>query len=650
MSGKNAHGAGAIWVAALLAGLIGAAAAARATGVGASAAGADEVDIERLMAEARRHFDFARMDAVLLRDETRIEVLAAGGLRTTIHSIVWIGSELAVDAYADLRVPYRADRGTLNVERLRTWRDGHWWPHPTEVSPTAVVETLPGELAQAYDYTGLREMMLLHDGVEIPCAVETRYTIEQSSPPDRGHDGLWLAAQDDPCLEAVLSIAIPAGQRLRYALRNGLPEPAQPAAGMYVWRTGPVARLPRPLTGRPAESVPCVVWSTWESWSDLAGACAAEFAQTTSLGSALADTLAAAVAREPDARGRAYAVSNAVERWTRVVGCDESFWYGEPRAADRTWETAYGHALDRAVLAAGLFRAAGLEARPYLRARVRGAIDAGVPARSWFEGVRLAVRGTEPAAPYQAAYDPRSGSLRAGPMERAGWAIWFPEEGGAPPAAPADPGPAALELILTLAPGADSTWTGSGYVRATGALAPYAEMVGFASEAHDHLAAVAAALKGATITEHNVAELEPDRVIAGFTLEWKPEQPDAQGRTHVELGDPAGGLMAHLPGDVHLYNTSRESSILLEQPLRQRIELRLRLGERQTVYVPAATEQVTPAGEQSVTVTRQGEWLYIVRETRIEATEIPALQWPDLRELLLAETSPRSRTVLLAGD
>jgi hypothetical protein len=655
MSGKSALCAAAVLIAALLAGLIGGVAVAGAAGATGAASGTmgavdGDVDVEALLAEARRHFDFARMDAVLLLDETRIDALPAGGLRTVIHRIVWIGTKLAVDTYADLRVPYRADRGTLSVQTLRTWRDGRWWPHPSDVSPTAVVETLPGALTQAYDYTGLRETMLLHDGVEIPCVVETRYTIERSGPPERGHDGLWIAAQDDPCLDAALSISVPAGQRLRYALRNGLAEPEQPSAGMYVWRTGPVARLPRPLTAQPAERAPCVVWSTWASWSDLGRACAAEFGETTSLGPALADTLAAAIAREPDARGRAQAVADAVERWTRAVPYDEGFWFGEARPADRTWETAYGHALDRAVLAAGLFRAAGLEARPFYRARVRGAIDASVPARSWFDGVRLAARGTDPEAPFQADYDPRAGQLHAGPVEAAGRVIWYPDDASTPPAAPPVPAPTSFELILTLAPGADSTWTGSGYLRATGALAPYAEMVGVGREACDHLAAVAAALNGATITDHNVAELAPDRVVAGFALEWKPEKADDQGRTRLELGDPAGGLMARMPSDVHLYNARRESPVILDQPLRQRVELRLKLGERKTAYVPEAAEQVTGAGRCAVTVERRGEWLHIVREIRIEATDLPAAQWPDLRELLLAETGPRNRTVLLARD
>ncbi len=619
-------------------------------GGAAAQTAAGGADVESLLAAARQRFDLARADAVLLLDETRIEVLPDGSLRTQIHRIVWMGTELAVDTHADLRVPYRADRGTLRVEVLRTWRDGRWWPHPTEVSPTAVVETLPGSVARAYDYTGLRETMLLHDGVEIPCVVETRYTIDQAGAPERGHDGLWLAAKDDPCWQAVLSISVPAGRPLRYALRNGLAEPAQPTAGTYVWRLGPVERLPRPLTTQSAESAPCVVWTTWGSWSDLARASSAEFAQTASLGSALADTLAAAIAREPDARGRAHVVADAVARWTGYVGCDESFWFGEPRPADRTWETAYGHGLDRAVLAAALFRAAGLEARPFFRARVHGAIDVTVPARSWFEGARLAVRGADPEAPFEAAYDPRSSHLQAGPVEAAGRVIWFPDEPGAMPAAPAAPAPGALELILTLAPGADSTWTGSGYLRASGALAPYAAMVGVDREAHEHLAAVAAALPGATITGHNVAELAPDRVVAGFALAWKPAPADERGRTRLELGDPAGGLIARLPDDVRLYNARRESPVLLEQPLRQRIELRLKLGERAPVYLPVTAEQATTAGRQSVTVTRQGEWLHIARELRIEALDVPAPRWPDLRELLLSETSPRNRTVLWSGN
>jgi hypothetical protein len=136
-------------------------------------------DLDRLWAEAQAHYDLEAVDAVLLLESLHVTVAASGDRTTRIHRVVWIGSEVGVDDYADLRVPYNSGNSTLKVTALQTWRDGRWWPAKPAISPTAVVETLPFAMARADDYTSMRETMLLHDGVEIPCIMETAYEIAQ---------------------------------------------------------------------------------------------------------------------------------------------------------------------------------------------------------------------------------------------------------------------------------------------------------------------------------------------------------------------------------------------------------------------------------------------------------------------------------------
>ena len=135
-------------------------------------------DIGALMTAAEEHYDLSRLDAVLLVEDLTV-VVAPGSRRTTVHRVAWLGTEIGLNAYADLRIPYNTDTSTLEVVALRTWMDGRWWPHESEISPTAVVETTPGAIQSADDYTMMREAMLLHDGVELPCIMETAYEIEE---------------------------------------------------------------------------------------------------------------------------------------------------------------------------------------------------------------------------------------------------------------------------------------------------------------------------------------------------------------------------------------------------------------------------------------------------------------------------------------
>ncbi|MCK4413126.1 MAG: DUF3857 domain-containing protein [Candidatus Eisenbacteria sp.] len=604
-------------------------------------------DIGELMEDARAWVDFSRMDAVILLEETSVEVLAGGGMRTTVHEIIWIGTDLGLDTYGDLRIPYRSDRAELKVHTLRTWRDQTWWPAPQGISPTAVVETLPGALSRADDYTAMRETMLLHDGIEIPCVVETRYEITDRGAGGETRDGSRLFSRADPAVRVIFRLSVPRGMRAIFALRNGAPQPEVLSQGTYVWRQERVERLPRPLTDAPAAYLPCVIWSAWESWDALGSAFSSAFEAAQVVGATLGDSLHAAIEHEPDARSRATAVSEFVDEWTRAVHYDDQSWTFEPRPADRTWETAYGHTLDRAVLAAALFREAGLEVAPIFRSRTPGRVEATVPALAWFDRLVLALDGKDDGLAYRGYYDPEDGRLVDFAATLAGYAGWTP---GSEPEFFAGPSRGELFVALTLEPGEEGAWTGNGYLRGIEGLAPHAELSGLEGETAAWIGSVAGVIEGAELTEHSVATLEPGAVAAGFSFDWTEGDPDEYERVTLTLGDPAGGVIAHLPHDVALCDERRDSPVMPSSPMRQRVKLRLAVGDREVVYAPAPMELATAVGRFSISVDQQEGWLTIIRELAIDETRITPEMWPELRALLLADNAPRNRRVMLRSE
>jgi hypothetical protein len=134
-------------------------------------ASAGGLDIGALMSQAKSSLDLSELDAVLLYDGCEIEVQVDGGLRTTFHQIAWISTELGIDEYADLRVPYSTETMSLEVHALRTWRDDRWWPHESAISPTAVVETTPSVLGHADDYLTIRQWWFVTRSVFRPASV-----------------------------------------------------------------------------------------------------------------------------------------------------------------------------------------------------------------------------------------------------------------------------------------------------------------------------------------------------------------------------------------------------------------------------------------------------------------------------------------------
>jgi hypothetical protein len=609
-------------------------------------------DIGELMAAAEEHYDLARLDAVLLLEDLTITV-AAGSRRTTVHRIAWMGTEIGLDAYGDLRVPNNTGTSTLEVVALRTWMDGRWWPDETKISPTAVVATTPGAIQSADDYTTMRETMLLHDGIELPCIVETIYTITERRPPEYGFDGLWIFAKADPAVMTRLVLEVPKGMTLHHAERNGAPEPAldRSAADVdtYVWRGEFVDRLARPLTRGPAAYAPHVAWSTWESWGALGDAVAASVARSASLNEALADSVANLIKLRPVPLARTEAVVDFINETTRAIRYDDSHWQLAPREAVRTWNTAYGHRLDRAVLAAALFEEAGCAITPAYRSAAFWCADDEVPTLERFDGLLLHLNDIG------ALYDPLNGTLLQSRTGLTGRSLWLAGRDDSPVLVAAEE-TSGCELVLSVEPGEEEGWTGSGILVTTGTLSCYGDIVGLEGEAGSHLSRVAsAALAGASVEDHSLAVLQEERVVAGFSFAIDDAEPDDSGRTRFELGDPACGLLASLPRDVHLYVEHRDSPVMLPGAAVQTLTLRIDVGDREVVRVPEEVTLENSIGHFRLTVEREGSEITITREVAVSAggdasdaaLRIGPAEWPSLRAILLEEADPRNRTILL---
>ena len=166
-----------------------------------------------------------------------------------------------------------------------------------------------------------------------------------------------------------------------------------------------------------------------------------------------------------------------------------------------------------------------------------------------------------------------------------------------------------------------------------------------------------AALAGASVEDHSLAVLEDNRVVAGLSFSLDDPEPDDSGRTRFELGDPAGGLLASLPPDVHLYVGRRDSPIILPDAVVQTLTLRIDVGDREVVRLPEEVTLENDVGRFRLTVEHEGSEITITREIAVGpaadddasggALTIGPAGWPSLRAILLEEADPRNRTILL---
>ncbi len=631
----------------ILAAILAAPAAAGTSGVspGTSIGTSSGRDLDALLARARALPGFAQRDAVLLCEARLVTVSPGGDLAVRTHQAVWIATRSGLNAYADQRVPWHAGTSTLAVTKLRTWRDGRWWPDAVTISPTAVVETLPYALEYAADYADLRETMLLHDGVELPCLLETEYEIVERAGAQAGADGLWVFARRDPAVVSEFALCVPVGVAVRHVERRGAPAPTVATAHGATTRTWRLEDVPQhglPAIAVPAADAPSVLWSTWDSWQALGAALSRGFDDDAPLGAALRDTLAARLGNAPDDRSKARAVVKLLEEGVRSVHVDDRPWRAAARRPERTWDTAYGHGSDRAVLAAALFRGAGLTAALRYRARGGRPVDPQVPAAAEFDGPFLEIAG----AGLGAFYDPSKGKLTESPSAFAG-----PLLGGSGLIQRPDGEATVANLFafdITLAPSDSGGWCGAGSLRTDGLFSAHDRMAGLDGDAQGHLGAVVASVfAGATVAGSNPATFRPEAVTYGFTANVPEDEADDFDRLRLTVGDPLGGLASLLPADVHLYEESRSSAVLLPGSLVQRVRTTLSPGDREFAHLPPDREVVNAAGRFSLRVERDGGRVVVKRELSVAAGEVPPARWPELRALLLEDADPANRTLLL---
>ncbi|MBE0567499.1 MAG: DUF3857 domain-containing protein [Krumholzibacteria bacterium] len=627
--------------------LLGAAAAsARTMGVSAGH------DLDALWAQAQKTHDTAQEDAIILLDSRTVTVGDEGTVVTRVHQVVWIATAQGIRGYADLRVPWNSATSTLEVEKLRTWMDGRWWPDAEEISETAVVETLPYAVALADDYTSLRETMLLHDGVELPCIMETAYTIAVQGPPTAGADDLFVFPQRDPVVRSEYVVEVPVGVEVRWEALNGAPEPVVTENGVkeLAWTMDGAGALKLPVTEQPEAYEPAIVWTTWESWEVLLREFNAAIEAAAVLDTALVDSLAATTAGLVDKFSRSQAVVEFVNASVRAVHCDPKSWLFSPRSATRTWETGYGHALDRAVLAWALLGACidGLSVCPVDLVRAGfGGVAPELPRISDTSGLRVSLQAQGGIADY----DPLTGSLV--PRTRGEGLMYL---GGAVPMTTTAP---VLRVAMAIEPAANG-WTGTAFIRAVGGSSNWVDLqIGEGSWSEFCEGQLAGLLPGICETSAKPTVASGPYLEARCAFRIGGFEADDTGRFVIAVGQPDSGVLSRLPHDVSVADERRESPVRLPWGMSQVIELRLRTAGVSAAAIPQAKTIKNGAGMFSVAVDEADGWLTVVRSIALTpegagllGEDPPMIEhepesWPDLRALLLEEMDPANGTIVL---
>jgi hypothetical protein len=344
-------------------------------------------------------------------------------------------------------------------------------------------------------------------------------------------------------------------------------------------------------------------------------------------------------------------IAEFVEQTVRSVDYPERYWLWSPRLATRTYSTAYGHGLDRAVLAASLFREAGMTVIPMFVSNGYGDVNEGVPTLARLGGIGVRVS----SGSFAGYYNPESGDVVSSPSGLFGRAVWPLDDSNGPKLlTDAFDNASCFDIRIDLKYDSESEkFIGTGCLSADRCFNPFAKMRGLSDEAESYLGSlVSSIIGGADVANYNPSRFDIERVVVGFDLELeKPELDDAD-RILLLLGEPSDGIAGMLPDDVRFFQQQRNSPVRLPSKMSQKIEIRLEMKGLEAIYQPAVLMIDNGAGSLAVTVEADDDRITIVRKLVLMKSVYEAEDWPDLRALLLADQHERNQTLLLktTGD
>lgn len=603
-------------------------------------------DIGQLMEKAEQKYDLSREDAVFLLHSQSVNWLPDQRWQLQVHQIVWINSELGVEFYADRRIPFDSEHCELKVETIRTWRGEQWWV----TGESGIVETLPFELDAAYDYTNLRETMLLHDGVEVPCIMEIAYTIEDKTPFRPGIEGKWDLAWHDPIVQSVFRLGGSKDDTFTIDDQTGVnPNIVEVPNGLVVkeWVLENVLPHPRPQTDETAWSIPHVLYSTWSDWSGLAND--------------LLKTLETAMEIEPEVIAEIDTLLFWARTWpeslqvigdfvtenTRYIDYPDYYWYWFPRTADRVLDSGYGHSFDRLILGGALVEQImpGRTIEPVFKGSARpSAKPTDIPVLAICPDIYLKVG--------ESYLDPTIGNVESARSVENKSLTFNLKTGKVSKPTMDNNEIIQVDIRFDLSYDLElAGFRGSALLSWAGSQTPLAQMLGLKNQAQDFVESfLKRIVPNAVLKTVNPQQMTTDHVLVGLEFELKDDLKDDRDRLTIKFQDC---LDDYLPDHVDVSDPTRESAVILPGVLPTAItalkvmtRVNVDLKGLELIYAPPENQIENTCGSFIVNHEISRDILSVQRSLTLAKEHQPE-DWASLRELLLAEKRARNQQILL---
>lgn len=572
---------------------------------------------------------FPGEDVLVLSESHAVTLLADGRAVTHVRVVEKLLTYQAMDMAGDPKIPFDKENQDLAILTCRTYS-----PEGLVVDAKAnsFNEMTPYELERAPAYTAWREMVVTKVGLDVNAVNELEYTLTDKRPHRRFLEGVVPLAGAYPAVRREVSITLPQGTALRYAVANGTAEPAVTEGSgtrTYTWTLKDVPAVRLAYTSMAERAfLPTLLYTTCPDWAHQTSALGPLVEKAVSSTSTALDKKTDALIHDASTdMDKVVALNAYVAEGINTVHWPAGDFDFAPRDASAVFDSGYGHALDKGVLLAAMLKRAGLTATVGLAAPEETGDAAKVACLTRMEQCLVRVE----LGKSHLVMDPTAKLSERSHRDFQGLVILPLRAEFTEPHTATElgyPDTMAADFDVKLA--GDLSFEGTGTLTLQGRYSPFYEVMGSETALKGYLASLTSSvLPGAEVTAQSVSRMEP--YYAVFTVTFKAPAPAKSTVKAFSIGVPEHSLLKGYRGS-HL--DSRDLPLVLAGPGSEKVTVRFSFAEGlKASFVPKDAEVKGSAGRFARTWKPGEGTLVATTEVQVPERIVPARDYPAFRDL-----------------
>jgi hypothetical protein len=580
-------------------------------------------------------------DAEYLLLSDRYTLCDDGSVVHERRSRLQINTYLAINRkYGESKVDYDPAIETFEVLGNRTVLPSG---KVVEAPANAVVDDQPYAAQGNPLWSGLRRKIIVHTALEPGAVIEETYRITRKAAASPWLEVGEPLAVEVPVRERVVEWDVAKGKSPQVTVSvtqtSVIPKLVQNGdRAVWTWRGTGLSAIPDEPGSLPRDEALPFLWASTCGWDEAA----AELAKRIeAAGPAPEGAVAAArqgMARETAWEARLLAALAAITGSLNVSGINTSLVHWQIKPLAEVWRAGCATPLELATLEAKVLTAAGFPAQVALVGSSERSLKT-APGFAGFDRPLLRVTAEDGSI---RLYDPADPTV-GGPLEALMAApLLIPGSPGFVEAP--TPGPARRDLTVVAEVRPDGTLSGSLALVAAGAATPQAALVRDAGKLADDL--VRGTVPGGKAKTPQITGLARLRAALEVDFDGKLPEKNELGLVRFAVAGVPGGMEKELPA---LPSAGRLAPLSLPGPASESVDVTLALPKGWRVAaLPVPVRASNPLGLVEVTATQGADGkVHVVRRIELAGRTARADQAAQVRELLVAWSSPASRELIL---